>query len=149
MRRRSIDRDHSVNRPPFGRADQMVVGDPDRVKRCFHLAPPMVEEIAEDRELRGHVILLADEELQQRRMVRHAVAEATDADEVAEIVGSELDLLDLALEDLAQCLARQLGDLAFERANAGFPRVALDQRAQAFMPPRARWARTGHWLPAR
>ena len=58
------------------------------------------------------------------------MAEFPHAEEFAEVVGRELDLLGLALEDLAQRLARKLGDLALERADAGLARVIADQRAQ-------------------
>ena len=47
-----------------------------------------------------------------------------------------VDLLDLALEDLAQRLARDLGDLALERPDAGLARVMLDQVAQAVVGER-------------
>ena len=44
--------------------------------------------------------------------------------------------LGLALEDLAQRLARHLGDLALERAHAGLAGIMADQRAQAVLGQR-------------
>ena len=49
----------------------MIVGDANRVERRLDLAAPVVEEIAQHRELRGDVIMLADEELKQGGVVRH------------------------------------------------------------------------------
>src|SRR5688572_27901927 len=60
----------------------MIVRDPDRMERRFHLAAPVIEEIAKHRKLRGNVIVLADEELQQRRMVRHVIADLDRAEAV-------------------------------------------------------------------
>ena len=61
----------------------------------------------------------------------HAVAESANAEELAEVFGRQLDLLDLAFEDLAKRLARDLGQLALERTNAGFARVVADDRRAA------------------
>ena len=63
-------------------------------------------------------------------LLAHAVAEFPDAEEVAEVVGGELDPFDLVLENLAQGLARDLGELALERPHAGLARVVLDYFAQ-------------------
>ena len=52
-----------------------------------------------------------------------AVAELADAEELAEVVGRQLDLLGLALEDLAKRFARDLGQLALERADARLARI--------------------------
>src|SRR5438046_8064493 len=49
-----------------------------------------------------------------------SVTEFSDAQEIAKIVQRQLDLFGLALEDLAERLARDLGQLALERADAGF-----------------------------
>src|SRR6185369_14000924 len=51
------------------------------------------------------------------------VAELPDAKEFAEVLGGQLDLLDLVLENLAQRLARDLRELALERPDAGLARV--------------------------
>ena len=51
----------------------------------------------------------------------------------ATLSGGELDLLGLALEDLAQRLARDLGDLALERAHARLAGIMADQGAQAVL----------------
>src|SRR4051812_33552998 len=47
-------------------------------------------------------------------LLAHSVAEAADAEEIAEIVQRQLDLLGLAFEDLPKRLARDFGQLALE-----------------------------------
>jgi hypothetical protein len=42
-------------------------------------------------------------------------------------------MIRLAFKDFAQCLARDLGNFALQRADAGFARVILNQRTQAFI----------------
>jgi hypothetical protein len=64
------------------------------------------------------------------------VAEALDAGEVGKVVGGDLDPLGLALEDVAQRLAHQPRDFAFQRAHAGFARVEADERAQPLLGQR-------------
>ena len=49
-------------------------------QRRLDLPAPMVEEIAKDRELRGDVVMLPDEELQQGGMVGHVIADLDGAE---------------------------------------------------------------------
>src|SRR4028119_1045594 len=74
-RRASIDRDHPVDRAPFGGADKVLVGDPDRMKGGLDLAAPMIEEAVQLRELRRDVIFLPDEQLDELGVVRHVIAD--------------------------------------------------------------------------
>src|SRR5690606_17994833 len=64
-------------------------------------------------------------------LVRLAVAELSHAGEIAEVVGGDDHALDLLLEDLPQSLARQPGDLPFERAHARLAGVVANEVAQA------------------
>jgi hypothetical protein len=43
------------------------------MERRLDLAAPVIEEVVEDREFRSDIIMLPDEELQQRGMVRHVM----------------------------------------------------------------------------
>ena len=61
----------------------------------------------------------------------HSVAEFPNAEELAEILGRQLDRLGLVLEDLAQRLARDLRQLALERSDARLARVMADDRRAA------------------
>src|SRR5207248_866772 len=56
----------------------------------------------------------------------HPITEFSDAEEIAKIVQRQLDLFSLTFEDLTERLARDLGQLALERADAGFARVMLN-----------------------
>ena len=61
----------------------MMMSHPNGMKRGFDLAPPMIEEIPEHRELGGDVVMLVDEELNQRRMIGHVIADLDRAEAVA------------------------------------------------------------------
>lgn len=61
----------------------MMVSDPDRVEGGLDLAPPVVEEIAKHREFRCDVIVLVDEQLNQRRMIGHVIADLDRAQAIA------------------------------------------------------------------
>src|SRR5690606_9289747 len=80
---RSVDRDDPVDRAPLGRADQVLVGDADRVQHRFDLAAPVGQEAVELGERGGDVVLLRDEGLQQARVIRHVVVDLHGREAVA------------------------------------------------------------------
>src|SRR5579872_1908897 len=69
----SVRDNDTVNRSPFGRPDQVLVRDPDRVQRAFEFALPIVKEAMERREVRRRIVILPDIELQESRVVRQMV----------------------------------------------------------------------------
>lgn len=56
-----------MRRPPFGRANQLVMRNSDRMQRRLDLAPPMVEKLEQHRKIGREIVLLPDEQLQERR----------------------------------------------------------------------------------
>jgi hypothetical protein len=61
----SVDGDHSVQRPVFGRPDQPLMGDTHRVQRSIEAGAPEIEEMCKFWKVRRKVVLLPDELLQQ------------------------------------------------------------------------------------
>ena len=74
-RRRSVDADYAVDGFPFGRPQQALMGDADRMEGAFQLAPPVIEKALEGGEMGGEIVILPDEELEQGGMVRQAVVD--------------------------------------------------------------------------
>src|SRR3546814_2507510 len=60
------DFDDTAHRAPLGGPDQRVVRDPHRMERGPHLAPPVSEEVEKHRKVGREIMMLPDEQLEQR-----------------------------------------------------------------------------------
>lgn len=65
----SRDFDNIAYRAPLGGPDQRIVRDPHRMERGPDLAPPVIDEADEHREVGRQITVLPDEELEQRGRV--------------------------------------------------------------------------------
>ena len=61
--------EHSVQRLPFRRLHQVIVGDAHRMQRSVQLPLPEIQEGAQARKQRGEIVILPDELLDQGGMV--------------------------------------------------------------------------------
>src|SRR3546814_10230962 len=60
----SLHPDHAIDGAPLGRTNKLVVRDLHRVERRLDLAPPMIEEVEQHREIGRKIILLPRSEEQ-------------------------------------------------------------------------------------
>src|SRR3546814_11368449 len=60
----SLHPDHAIDGAPLGRTNMLVVRDLHRVERRLDLAPPMIEEVEQHREIGRKIILLPNVQLQ-------------------------------------------------------------------------------------
>src|SRR3546814_6470861 len=76
----SLHPDHAIDGAPLGRTNKLVVRDLHRVERRLDLAPPMIEEVEQHREIGRKIILLPNvrseehtSELQSLMRISYAV----------------------------------------------------------------------------
>ena len=62
----SLQRDDMPSQPPFGRTDQLIMGDPNRVEPGVDFPLPIVQKIEQGRKVGGEIIFLPGENLQER-----------------------------------------------------------------------------------
>ena len=74
----------------------MFVSDSDGMKSGFDLTPPVIEEIPKDGEFRSDVIMLVNEQLNQRRMIGHVIADLDRAQAIALKLPEEITIAPLA-----------------------------------------------------
>src|SRR5262245_37533615 len=81
--RRSVQPEFAVDRPQLGRLDQPGVRHGDRMQNALERALPESQEALQLREIRAQVVLLPDVGLQQPRIVRPAIQDASGGQAIA------------------------------------------------------------------
>ncbi len=68
-----MEPEYTVHCLPFGRSDELIVGDTDRMERPLQFALPMLQEGGQPRKEWREIVFLPNKQLQQGRMVGNTV----------------------------------------------------------------------------
>src|SRR5690349_3347657 len=72
---KSVHGDDAVHGAEFAWLNKPLMRHADRMERPLDLTPPELQKLLQRRKSRREVIVLPDIELEQRRLVRHAVVD--------------------------------------------------------------------------